>query len=125
MGLLAILAQCRDENARRIELVTAELCHQTAAGPLEEPPAAEFFKSSSRAAVAQLEIRIAVLVGIDLLILHPGFPLGHLLVEQAASNGIFLAVSPVLQFFQLVGDEVDLSLLALDVRLDGERQRLL
>src|SRR5688572_33099817 len=86
MGLLAILAQCGNKNARRIELMATQLRHQAPAGPLEQPPAAQLFqRRPRRSPLVELEILIAIVLGLDLLVLHPRLPLGHLLVEKSGT----------------------------------------
>src|SRR4051794_11129539 len=125
MCLLAIFPQGGNENARRIELMAAKLGHQTAARALEQSPAAELFERRSRAAAIELEIVVAILARIDFFVLDPRFPLRDLLIEHSCLRQIFFAISAVLQLFQLVGDEIDLDLLAVDHRFDRKRQGLL
>src|SRR5205823_14554776 len=76
VGLLAVATQGAAEDAGRIKLVAAELRHQAASRPLEEPPANELFESRAGLAVPrQLEVLIAVLLGFNVAIEKPGFPL--------------------------------------------------
>src|SRR5207302_5764831 len=89
------------------------------------PPAAKLFERSMCAAIAKLERLIAVLFGLYVLVQGPRRPLGDLLFQKAGLERVLLALQLFGQLLQLLGDEVNHRLLAIDRRLYFERQRLL
>ena len=74
-----------DENAGGIELVAAELGHQTAAGALPKPPADEFFQRIDLLVVGELPGAIAVAGSVDGFIFELLVQLGQVSFAEPSS----------------------------------------
>ena len=114
MSLRAVFAKRRAEDGRRIQLMRAEFGHQAAAGAVPQSPATQFFHGGANVTVGDRLCYVSVLLGVDLAVSVPLFPLRNLLVSSCTLAGSVVASSSRLKLLSLSTMRLTSLLLAVD-----------